>query len=170
MRYAGVIKNDTVDCDAGICVSFWCQGCSHHCRGCHNPQTWDFNGGIELPNDYIERILQCISANGIIRNLSILGGEPLCSQNIQVVNNILRNAKAVYPNIKTFVWTGNLYEDVLTRFPRILRDIDVLIDGPFDIAQKDITLPLRGSPNQRIIDIHKSLLIGKAMKYERNKE
>ena len=85
MKYAGIIENDTVDIDNGIAVSFWCQFCPHHCEGCHNPETWDKQGGYELPKDYIQQIIGLLKKNGIHRDLSILGGEPLCDANIQTV-------------------------------------------------------------------------------------
>lgn len=80
MRYAGIIKNDTA-AGEGVCVSFYTQGCPFRCDHCHNPQTWDFNGGKEFTQDTITEIIQAIKANGIIRNFCILGGEPLCPEN-----------------------------------------------------------------------------------------
>ena len=77
MRYAGLIKNDIVDCDDGICVSLWLQGCPHRCKGCHNPETWDFNGGTEIPiEELIKEIIKSINENGVERNFSVLGVEP----------------------------------------------------------------------------------------------
>ena len=152
MRIADLIKNDTVNGE-GICVSLWVQGCPHHCKGCHNPEQWDFNGGEYKNNDILlEEIYDAISANGIQRNFSILGGEPLAPQNINDTYYILWKVKQRYPSIKTFVWTGytleqlkNMYKDTL------LENIDVLIDGPFIKAERDITLKFRGSKNQRIL-------------------
>ena len=88
-RYAGFIEDDFVDSDDGICVSFWVQGCPFHCPGCHNPQTWDYNGGQKLPSDFKEQILAALNKNGVKRNLSILGGEPMCEQNIELVHTLL---------------------------------------------------------------------------------
>ncbi len=152
MRVANLNKNDTVNGE-GICVSLWVQGCPHHCKGCHNPDQWDFNGGEYVNNWHlIDKIAEAITANGIQRNFSILGGEPLAPQNINDTYQILWHIKEKFPSIKTFVWTGytlkqlqEMYKDTL------LENIDVLIDGPFIESQRDITLKLRGSKNQRIL-------------------
>jgi anaerobic ribonucleoside-triphosphate reductase activating protein len=152
MRIAGLTKNDTTNGE-GICVSLWVQGCPHHCKGCHNPESWDFNGGEYINNwRLIEQISEAITANGIQRNFSILGGEPFAPQNIDDTYQVLWHIKERFPSIKTFVWTGytlqqlqDLYEDTL------LDNVDVLIDGPFIKAERDITLKFRGSKNQRIL-------------------
>lgn len=162
MKYAGVINDDIVN-GRGVCVSFWVQGCSHHCQGCHNPETWDKDGGYELPPDYIPCIEKLLKKNGIRRNLSILGGEPLCNDNIAIVFDLLMVVKYDMPWTKTFVWTGGKFEALKLVYPSTMKLIDVLIDGPFDITQRDITLPLRGSPNQRIIDVQASLQLNKTI-------
>lgn len=162
MKYAGVINDDIVN-GRGVCVSFWVQGCSHHCPGCHNPETWDKDGGYELPSDYIQRIEKLLKKNGIRRNLSILGGEPLCNDNIAIVFDLLMVVKYDMPWTKNFVWTGGKFEALKLVYPSTMKLIDVLIDGPFDITQRDITLPLRGSPNQRIIDVQASLQLNKTI-------
>ena len=159
MKYAGIINDDIVN-GKGICISFWVSGCPHHCEGCHNPETWDKNYGYDLPDDYIQRIEKLLTKNGIKRNLSILGGEPLCLDNIAIVFDLLMIVKIDMPDTKTFVWTGGKYEDLLEWFPMVFKYIDVLVDGEFDITKRDITLPLRGSPNQRIIDVQASLKAG----------
>ncbi len=152
MRIAGLTKNYTTNGE-DICVSLWVQGCPHHCKECHNPESWDFNGGEYINNwRLIEQISEAITANGIQRNFSILGGEPFAPQNIDDTYQILWHIKERFPSIKTFVWTGytlqqlqDLYEDTL------LDNVDVLIDGPFIKAERDITLKFRGSKNQRIL-------------------
>ena len=152
MRIADIKYNDIVDGE-GVCLSVWTQGCPHRCLGCHNPETWDFNGGYEIDKDKaIEDILKNINVNGIQRNLSILGGEPLCDANINFTVKLLAKAKEKYPTIKTFVWTGFTYEALIKRYGKeILNDIDILIDGPFILDERDITLYLRGSKNQRVL-------------------
>lgn len=84
MRYAGLKKNDIVDCEEGICVSLWTQGCPFHCKGCHNPETWDFMGGMKVPHSIFKEINKAINENGIQRNFSVLGGEPLCPAKYKV--------------------------------------------------------------------------------------
>lgn len=152
MRIAGLTKNDTTNGE-GICVSLWVQGCPHHCKGCHNPESWDFNGGEYKNNDILlEEIYGAISANGIQRNFSILGGEPLAPQNINDTYYILWEVKQRYPSIKTFVWTGYTLEQLKEMYKdTLLENVDVLIDGPFIKAERDVTLKFRGSKNQRIL-------------------
>lgn len=128
--------------------------------GCHNPESWNFNGGKEIEyNDLLNQILDAIKDNGIIRNFSILGGEPLCKENQNLVHNILKNVRKEYPNINIYCWTGGLFENLIKQ-PKmldILKYINVLIDGQFILEKRDITLKLRGSTNQRIIDVQESL-------------
>lgn len=153
-KYAGLITNDFAN-GVGTCVSFWTQGCPHHCYNCQNPETWDFEGGKDLPSDIRGQITKAISANGIVRNFSVLGGEPLCEENIQEVNNIITSIRIAYPHIKIFVWTGYTLEQLKQKdnvyINKILQQIDVLIDGKYIDEKRDITLPLRGSSNQRIL-------------------
>ena len=99
MRFAGIMENDFTD-GIGISVSFWTQGCPHHCKGCHNPDTWDFNGGNILPDNYVEKTIESLYKNGIKRNLSILGGEPLCFENAFIVYNLIRHVKEFDSSIK----------------------------------------------------------------------
>ena len=88
MKYAGLLKNDFINGE-GVCVSVWVQGCPFRCKGCHNPQTWDFDEGIEVDEDaLIDEVLAALNANGILRNLSILGGEPLAPQNRNFTNRL----------------------------------------------------------------------------------
>ena len=153
-RYAGLITNDFAN-GTGTCVSFWAQGCPHHCPSCQNPETWDFQGGKEVPTDIRGQIIKAICANGIIRNFSVLGGEPLCDENLDEVDKIITGVRTAYPQIKIFVWTGYILEELKEKkndkINHILSQIDVLIDGPFIQAERDITLELRGSRNQRIL-------------------
>jgi anaerobic ribonucleoside-triphosphate reductase activating protein len=150
MRYAGLETNDMINGE-GVCVSFWTQGCPHKCQGCHNPEAWDFDGGMPLPNDIRGQIIKAISANGLTRNFSVLGGEPLCDYNIKTVANIISAVRIAYPDIKIFVWTGYNLEDFNECQKAILEKIDVLIDGPYIEELRDVTLKLRGSSNQRIL-------------------
>lgn len=153
-KYAGLNTNDFAN-GKGVCVSFWTQGCPHHCPGCQNPETWDFEGGKDLPTDIRGQITKAICANGITRNFSILGGEPLCPQNIEEVDNIVTSVRAAFPHIKIFLWTGYTLDELQKQENKhiinILSHIDVLIDGPYIENERDITLDLRGSKNQRIL-------------------
>ena len=152
MKYAKIMPNDTVDGE-GICVSFWTQGCPHRCKGCHNPETWSFDAGIEEDDfQIIMKIINLITKDGVNRNLSILGGEPLCPQNKGFILRLVSAAKLYYPNIKIFLWTGYTIEELVLdeECKRILWFVDKLIDGRFEKDKKDLSLYLRGSSNQRI--------------------
>ena len=156
MRYAGMIKND-IAAGEGVNVTFFTQGCPFHCEGCHNPQTWDFLGGKEFTADTINEVIAALRADGVQRNLSIMGGEPMCLENVFLVGMLIMNIKLKYPDIKIYVWTGYTYEELLKRNDQktkwILDSIDYLIDGPFILAERDITLAMRGSRNQRILNM-----------------
>lgn len=152
-RYSAIVPNDVVNGE-GVCVSFFVQGCPHHCKECFNPETWDFRGG-QLYTDHTRwEIIENIGANGLTRNFSVLGGEPLDERNLTMVDEVVSAVRQAYPHIKIFLWTGYTIEDLSTvfdgRLGRILNTIDVLIDGPFIAEQKDLSLKLRGSKNQRI--------------------
>lgn len=158
MRYAGIIKND-MSAAPGVSVSFFAQGCPHHCKGCHNPDTWDFERGKEFTNDTLNEIIAALSANGIKRSLAIMGGEPLCPENTFLTYLIISNVKKVLPNTKIYIWTGYYYQDLLRhrdpRVTQILELTDVLIDGPYIESLRDLTLPMRGSSNQSVIELTK---------------
>lgn len=157
MKFAGLMENDFADGE-NICVSLWTQGCPFHCPECQNPQTWDFDGGHQVPDDLRGRIIKAISANGITRNFSVLGGEPLCEQNLDFVLNIITAVRIAYPDIKIFLWTGYTYQQLKQRkderIEKILKQINTLIDGRYDKDLRDITLKLRGSSNQNIIQLN----------------
>lgn len=154
MRYAGIIPND-LSAAPGVCVTFFTQGCPHHCPGCHNPETWDYDGGKEFEGNTIERIEQYLTANGIHRDLCIMGGEPLCPDNQFLTLLICNTIKDKLPDTKIYIWTGytleELNKDSNTRISQILEKTDAIIDGPYIAAERDITLPMRGSRNQRIL-------------------
>lgn len=155
-KYAQINKNDFGN-GVGISVSFWVQGCPHRCKGCHNPETWDFNGGQDLPTDYIGQIVQAISANGIKRNLSILGGEPLAEQNLDIVLDLLCKVVIAYPKIDIYLWTGYTYKELMKmkddRVDEILSYVDYLIVGKYEQDKRDVSLWLRGSSNQKVLDL-----------------
>lgn len=162
MKYAGLIENDFTDGD-GVTVSLWTQGCPHHCSGCQNPETWDFDGGHQVPDDLRGQIIKAISANGITRNFSVLGGEPLCEQNLDFVLNIVTSVRTAYPNIKIYIWSGYTFKELIDkqdeRIINILKQCNILIDGKYDEALRDTTLPLRGSSNQQIINLEENKIL-----------
>ena len=162
MKYAGLIENDFTDGD-GVTVSLWTQGCPHHCSGCQNPETWDFDGGHQVPDDLRGQIIKAISANGITRNFSVLGGEPLCEQNLDFVLNIVTSVRTAYPNIKIYIWSGYTFKELIDkqdeRIINILKQCNILIDGKYDETLRDTTLPLRGSSNQQIINLEENKIL-----------
>lgn len=159
MRYAALKENDIVNGE-GVVVSLFMQGCPHHCHGCFNQETWDPQGGKEIDiNKLIAEIEDAISANGVIRNFSILGGEPFAPYNLRYTYYIVSRIREKYPNIKIYIWTGYYFDDIKDNewVRNIIRNIDYIIDGPFEEDKKDITLKLRGSSNQHIIDIKEKI-------------
>ena len=156
MRYSNIIFNDTAAAP-GISVSFFTQGCPHHCAGCYNPETWDFDGGKEFTPQVLEDILEGLNSNGIRRSFCLMGGEPLCEENEFLTCLLVQTIKERSPNTPIYIWSGYTYEELLNKnnpkINYILDEADFLVDGPFDIAKRDITLPMRGSTNQRIIDL-----------------
>ena len=156
MKYAGLIRNDLAAAP-GISVTFFTQGCPHKCKGCHNPETWDFNGGKEFTQQVLEDIINALSANDIERSFSIMGGEPLCDENLLLTYMTIWYVKEHLPNTKIYLWTGYYYDELLKRtepkIPAILGMVDYLIDGPYIESMRDLSLPMRGSSNQSIIEL-----------------
>ena len=152
-RYSAIIPNDVVNGD-GVCVSFFVQGCPHRCPGCFNEETWDFHGGQPYTPDVKWNIIKAISTNGIDRNFSVLGGEPLAPQNLDMTWEVIDAVRHAYPHITITLWTGYTYEELAANLDEkllhILNTIDILVDGPFIEAEKDLSLRLRGSRNQHI--------------------
>lgn len=157
MNYSDIKPNDSINGE-GVCTSLFVSGCTNYCKGCFNKETWDFNYGSEFTEKEMNYILECIDKNDILRNFSILGGDPLHEKNISTVLDILDKVKTKFPAITTYVWTGYLYEDLIEKYDeKIFKNIDVLIDGKFEEGKKDISLKLRGSSNQRIINLKEKL-------------
>jgi anaerobic ribonucleoside-triphosphate reductase activating protein len=158
MRYSGLILND-ITAAPGLCVSFFTQGCPHHCPGCHNPDTWAFEGGKQFTTETLNEIIAGLTAQGIQRDLCIMGGEPLCEDNAFLTHMVIQEVRKKVPGVKIYIWSGYVYEDLLrSTNPHVrgaLELADVLIDGPYIAAERDLTLDMRGSRNQRVIDLHK---------------
>ena len=158
MKYAGINFND-FSAAPGVSLTVYLQGCPHHCEGCHNPETWDFNGGKKFTLNTLTSIINGIIANNIQRSLCIMGGEPLCPENSFLTYTIISSVKNYLPKTPIYIWTGYLYEDLKKSsdvyIQNILKLADVLIDGPYKKEERDITLKMRGSRNQRIIDLTK---------------
>ena len=160
MKYSGLILND-ITAAPGLCVSFFTQGCPHRCYNCHNPETWDFNGGKDFTSETLNEIISGLTAQNIERNFCVMGGEPLCEENLFLTCLVVKEVRQALPNVKIYLWTGYTYEELIKKAnPRvieILNMIDILIDGPYVDSERDITLHMRGSRNQRIIDLSKKI-------------
>lgn len=157
MRYAAIKENDIAN-GPGVNVSFWVQGCKNHCKDCQNSETWSFTGGKEFTKDTLNNLFKALKANGINRNLSILGGEPLCPENIPITKYIIQQVKEKYPEIKIYLWSGYYYDELVKNKEikeEIFPYLDILVDGPYINLQRDITLKWRGSRNQNIIYLKK---------------
>lgn len=157
MRYAAIKENDIAN-GPGVNVSFWVQGCKNHCKDCQNPETWSFTGGKEFTKDTLNNLFKALKANGINRNLSILGGEPLCPENIPVTKYVIQQVKEKYPETKIYLWSGYYYDELIKNKEikeEIFPYLDILVDGPYINSQRDITLKWRGSRNQNIIYLKK---------------
>ena len=153
-KIAGIYWDDTAAAP-GISLSVYFSGCHFHCPGCHNPEAQDFNYGRDYNLDIRQEIMQKLNKNGVMRTLSILGGEPLNEENIGDVLNLIGWCKLDYPDLKIYIWTGYTIEELEARddddVKAVLRNITCLIDGRYEQDKRDTTLPLRGSSNQRII-------------------
>lgn len=155
MRYAQIRKMD-ISNGEGVGVSLFVQGCHFHCKNCFNPETWDFNGGKLFTKKEEEYFIN-IAKRPYIDFISILGGEPLAQYKDDTLLNLLKRIKNELPDKKIYMWTGFIFESLNEKQKEILSYIDILIDGQFVDELKDFKLKLRGSSNQRIIDVKKSL-------------
>ena len=160
MNYSGLILND-ITAAPGLCVSFFTQGCPHKCKGCHNPETWSFEGGLEFTSDTLNEIINGLTAQDIQRNLCIMGGEPLCDENAFLTYLVVKEVKEKVPEAKIYIWSGYTYKELKSKshpkIREILEMIDFLIDGPYIEEERDVTLEMRGSRNQRIIDLSEKI-------------
>ncbi len=160
MRYNKIRKMDIAN-GPGVRVSIFMQGCCFNCKNCFNPETHDFNGGKEFSDETIEHILS-ISDKEFIKGLSILGGEPMHPKNIDGSGKLAKVFKTRFPEKTVWVWTGFLFDRDL-KDKEALKYVDVLVDGQFVEELKNPLLKFRGSSNQRIIDVQKSLAEGKVV-------
>ena len=154
LRIAGIMRESIVD-GPGIRFAVFCQGCPHDCPGCHNPETHDFSGGTEVQ---IEKILKAIDEDPLLKGVTFSGGEPTCQ-----ADGFLSLAKAVKSRgLDITMFSGYTYEQLLGRaeedlsLKELLDLTDLLVDGPYIKAQRDLTLQFRGSRNQRLIDMNKT--------------
>ena len=162
MRYNKIRKMDIADGE-GIRVSVFFQGCAFHCKECFNPETWDFDGGEEFTDEEIDQIIELAKPNHIA-GLSLLGGEPMHPKNIEGSTRLAKKFKEVYPHKTIWAWTGFLFDEYL-KDKEIVNYLDVVVDGQFKIELRNPGLKWRGSENQRVIDVKKSLKKGEVVLY-----
>lgn len=154
MRYSKIRKMD-ISNGPGVRVSIFMQGCAFNCKNCFNPETHDFDGGEEFNGEIIERVLK-LCENKNIQGLSILGGEPMHPKNIEGTTKLAKEFKQKFPDKTIWAWTGFSFDKDL-KGKEVLKYIDVLVDGQYKDELRNPTLKWRGSSNQRVIDINKSI-------------
>ena len=169
MNYA-LIKPRDIANGPGVRVSLFVSGCRRHCKNCFNPETWSFTYGKEFTQETIDEILRLLEPD-YIRGLTVLGGEPFEPENQPAVLELTRQVKARFPQKEIWAFTGNRFDDDLLAkkcgpwdvTEALLGTIDVLVDGAFVEELKDMGLRFRGSSNQRILDVPRSLAAGQAV-------
>lgn len=172
MNYATIKSRDIAN-GPGVRVSLFVSGCTHRCPGCFNEEAWDFNFGQPFTQEVIDRILEDLSPS-FVKGLTLLGGEPFDPRNQPSIVELLRQVKAKYPEKSIWAFSGYLFDrDILPGKlgdPTVTREylsyLDVLVDGPFVQAKKNLTLRFRGSENQRLIDVPASLESGTVVLWE----
>lgn len=177
MNYHNIKTDDMLNGD-GLRVTCWVSGCDIGCFNCYNPQTWDFNSGIPFTDDTMQEILYDLS-KPYIKGCTLSGGHPLAPQNLPQVYEIVKRVKMVFPNKDIWIYTGYTWEDIVEK-DRIMKNLkddniseldvaklcDVLVDGKYIDELRDISLAYRGSSNQRIIDIPKTLEKGEVVLWQ----
>ena len=163
MRYNKIRKMDIAD-GPGVRVSIFFQGCSFHCKNCFNSETWDFLGGKEFTDREIDEIIE-LSKPEHIAGLSILGGEPMHPNNIEGTTRLAKRFKEVYPNKTIWTWSGFLFDEYLMD-KEVSKYLDVVVDGQYVDDLRNPNLKWKGSSNQRVIDVKKSLERGDVVLYE----
>lgn len=172
MHYATIKEHDTAN-GTGVRVSLFVSGCTHHCKGCFNAVAWDFNYGNEYTKEVEDEIINLLNRD-YIRGLSLLGGEPMEPQNQACLVNLVKRVKKELPGKDIWCYSGYLFDHDLVPGGRaytdntkdILSCIDVLVDGKFVEELKDLRLKFRGSSNQRLIDVKKSLASNEVITFE----
>lgn len=158
---AGIVNDSIVD-GPGIRVTIFAQGCPHHCEGCHNPESHPFGVGTKVP---VEELVRVVRGNPLAKGVTFSGGEPFCQ-----AEGFLCLAKQLKPlGYELAAYTGYTWEQLIEGSPAqraLLETLDVLVDGPFILAQRNLDLRFRGSENQRILDVPKSLAANAPVWYD----
>lgn len=164
MKYNSIDECEAINGE-GFGVSLYTQGCPYHCPGCFNPETWDFDKGKEWTQQEEDLIIELLKPD-YIKRLTILGGEPLIERNIEPLTALLIRIRHLYPDKRIWLYTGGNFEFESIRCDNLIEHTDVVVDGQFKKELRNITLKWRGSSNQRVIDVKKSLKEGEVILYE----
>ncbi|RDY30379.1 anaerobic ribonucleoside-triphosphate reductase activating protein [Lachnotalea glycerini] len=156
MRYHNITKDDMLNGD-GLRVVLWTAGCIHGCKGCHNPVTWDPNGGLSFDEAAKKEIFDELDKD-YISGITFSGGDPLHMYNREQVKELAQEIKVKYPNKTIWLYTGYLWEEM--KDFELVKNLDVVVDGKFELDKKDEQLHWKGSSNQRVIDVKKTLKSG----------
>lgn len=154
MNYCGLNKNDIANGE-GVRVSLFVSGCRNHCKGCHNPEAWDFNYGKPFTKETENEIMEALCPSWI-QGFSVLGGEPCEEENKKILIPFLKKVRSTFHEKDIWLYSGYIYETLQN--DEILRYVDVLVDGPFLLEQKDVSIAFRGSRNQRIIKLKNGVM------------
>lgn len=163
MRYHNITKDDMLNGD-GLRAVLWVAGCTHQCKNCHNPVTWDIQGGVEFDREAKEELFEELG-KPYISGLTLSGGDPLHPENREPVEKLVAEIREKFPDKTIWMYTGFLWDEVSTL--NAVKNIDVLVDGRFIEELKDTSLKWRGSLNQQVIDVKTSLEQGKKVLYIR---
>lgn len=159
MRYHNITKDDMLNGD-GLRVVLWVAGCSHCCKECQNPVTWDPNGGLPFREEERQEIFRELDKS-YISGITYSGGDPMHPNNVTGITALAREIREKYPDKTQWLYTGAKWESLVGE--KVLRYLDVLVDGEFEADKKDITLQWKGSSNQRVIDVQKTLETGRVV-------
>lgn len=169
MYYHNITHDDLKNGD-GVRVVLWVSGCEHHCKECQNPQTWSYDSGIPFDDDALKEILGELKKD-YVSGITFSGGDPLAPQNVLGVRMVLDYVKLNFPHKTVWVYTGYTFEQLMKMgehdhdYLCAIQNIDVLVDGEYKKDLRDIDLKWRGSSNQRVIDVPKTLREGKVILY-----
>lgn len=160
MNYAAIKKCDIANGE-GVRISLFVSGCTHHCKGCFQPETWNFDYGNPFDETTEDELIKALEPD-YIAGLTLLGGEPMEPENAKRLLPFVKRVRETYPSKNVWFYSGYLFEELMEREEsrKLLELIDVLVDGEFVEEQKNISLQFRGSENQRIIDVTKTLKDG----------
>lgn len=163
MRVAKIVPVDVAN-GPGARVSIFVAGCRMHCDGCHNEELWSFDAGVSFEVGAKRKLLELLAPD-YIDGITILGGEPFEPENVRELFDLVLRIRREMPHKTVWVYTGRMFEDLEILYGPYIGEIDVIVDGPFVKEQADVTLRFRGSRNQRIIDVQKTLGAGRIVEW-----